>query len=156
MDLSLTVKSEFDNVYNESLEKALKHYLKPEYLTSPNLYFCEICNEKVEAVKGLRFSSLSDILTIQLNRFELDLQTFTRKKVNNWVSYPFVLDMNNFMRPYDEIIVNEDTEFLKQEPKIETELKPTLIRHIDGDFEDPLRRRKRTNRKPSPDEEKKT
>lgn len=47
MDLSLTVKSEFDNVYNESLEKALKHYLKPDYLTDDNLYMCENCQEKV-------------------------------------------------------------------------------------------------------------
>jgi ubiquitin carboxyl-terminal hydrolase 47 len=47
MDLSLTVKSEFDNVYNESLEKALKYYLKPETLEGDNLYFCEKCNEKV-------------------------------------------------------------------------------------------------------------
>lgn len=30
MDLSVTVKSDFDQVYNESLQKALKHYLKPE------------------------------------------------------------------------------------------------------------------------------
>jgi hypothetical protein len=30
MDLSLTVKSEFDGVYNDSVEKAIKYYLKPE------------------------------------------------------------------------------------------------------------------------------
>ena len=76
MDLSLTVKSDFDNVYNESLEKAIKHYLTPEHLTAPNLYMCENCQSKQEAVKGLRFGELSDILTIQLNRFELDVETF--------------------------------------------------------------------------------
>jgi len=42
----------------------------------------------------------------------LDLETFNRKKVNNWVSYPFVLDMNNFMRSYEDIIVQDETEFL--------------------------------------------
>lgn len=47
MDLSLTVKSEFDNVYNESLEKALKHYLTPDRLTGTNLYMCEKCQDKV-------------------------------------------------------------------------------------------------------------
>lgn len=149
MDLSLTIKSDFDQVYNESLQKALKHYVKPERLTAPNLYFCETCNEKVEAVKGLRFSSLSDILTIQLNRFELDYETFQRKKINNWISYPFVLDMNNYMRPYEDIVVLDDTEFLQERERIMAQ-QPTLIRHVDGDFEDPLRRR-RQNRKPSPD-----
>ncbi len=56
MDLSLTVKSEFDKVYNESVEKALKYYLKPDHLCGNNLYFCENCDEKVEALKGLRFT----------------------------------------------------------------------------------------------------
>ena len=56
MDLSLTVKSDFDNVYNESLEKAMKHYLTPDKLEGSNLYYCEKCNVKVEAHKGLRFS----------------------------------------------------------------------------------------------------
>ena len=114
MDLSLTVKSDFDNVYNESLEKGIKHYLKPEKLEGSNLYECSNCNARVEAVKGLRLSQLSEILTIQLNRFELDYNTFERKKVNNWVSYPFVVDMNNFLRPYDEIEVKDDSEFLKE------------------------------------------
>lgn len=41
MDLSLSVKSY--NVYNESLEKAMKYYLKPEELDGNNLYFCENC-----------------------------------------------------------------------------------------------------------------
>ena len=62
----------------------------------------------MEAIKGLRFSQLSEILTIQLNRFDLDMETFDRKKVNNWVSYPFILDMNKFMLPYDKIVVEED------------------------------------------------
>jgi ubiquitin carboxyl-terminal hydrolase 47 len=66
-----------------------------------NLYFCERCNQKVEALKGLRFTRLTDILTIQLNRFELDYSTFERKKINNRVSYPFILNMNEFMQPYD-------------------------------------------------------
>lgn len=82
------------------------------------------------------------------------METFVRKKVNNWVSYPFVLDMNNFMLPYDEMVVQDDTEFLEERKRIlaEEANKPSIVRHVDGDFEDPLRRRKRANRRPSPDE----
>jgi len=87
--------------------------LTPEKLEGANLYKCENCNEKVEAIKGLRFSQLSRIITIQLNRFELDLESFERKKVNNYVSYPFVLDMNKFLKSFDEIQVEENKELLE-------------------------------------------
>ena len=36
LDLSLTVKNPFDKVYNDSIEKALRNYLKPEELTGDN------------------------------------------------------------------------------------------------------------------------
>lgn len=29
------------------------------------------------------------------------MNTFERKKVNDYVSFPFVIDMNNFLKPYD-------------------------------------------------------
>lgn len=54
LDLSLTVKSDLTNVYNESLEKALYFFLKPEKLDGNNMYFCENCQTKVEATKGFR------------------------------------------------------------------------------------------------------
>lgn len=99
------MKSDFNNVYNESLEKALKFYLKPEKLEGDNKYSCEVCNKKVEAIKGFRLKTISNILTIQLNRFELDMTTFDRKKVNDYVSYPFLLDMNNFLKDYNDIVI---------------------------------------------------
>jgi hypothetical protein len=60
MDISLTVKSIFDNVfyfnfkfkvYNDSIEKALKFYVKPTLLEKDNKYFCSKCNEKVNNYK---------------------------------------------------------------------------------------------------------
>lgn len=56
MDLSLNVKSDFLNVYNESLEKALKFYLRPEKLDGDNKYSCSACNTKAEAIKGTRLT----------------------------------------------------------------------------------------------------
>ncbi|KRX04853.1 hypothetical protein PPERSA_06487 [Pseudocohnilembus persalinus] len=102
-DITITVRSIFDNVHNNSLEKALKFYLKPEHLEGSNAYFCEKCNEKQEAVKGTRFKQLPDILTFTLSRFELDFETFMRKKINHFVHYPYILNMNKFMKDYDSI-----------------------------------------------------
>ena len=76
VDLSLTVKSQFDNVYNDSLEKCLNTYFKIEMLEGDNKYACSICNEKTEATKGCRFNSLPNILTLHLKRFDLDYETF--------------------------------------------------------------------------------
>ena len=38
LDLSLTVKNPFDNVYNDSVEKALANFVKAEKLTGDNKY----------------------------------------------------------------------------------------------------------------------
>lgn len=103
LDLSLTVKNQYSNSINDSIEKALLCYLKPEFLDNDNKYFCEKCNEKVEAVKGIRIQSLPKIITFHLNRFELDYETLFRKKINNLVTFPYFLDMKEFLKEYSEI-----------------------------------------------------
>ncbi|CAK65339.1 unnamed protein product (macronuclear) [Paramecium tetraurelia] len=146
LDLSLTVKSDFLNVYNESLERALYYYIKPEKLEGDNKYLCQNCNDKTDANKGFRLKSLSDIFTIQLNRFEFDMNTFERKKVNDYVSFPFVLDMNNFLKPYDQILIEDHPDLLEEREKLKQQYEKEKLQSC---FSDPLRRK---NRKPSPDE----
>lgn len=36
LDLSLTVRNEFDKIYNDSVEKALENYIKPDELSGDN------------------------------------------------------------------------------------------------------------------------
>lgn len=56
-DLSLPIKNEFGTgVQNSSIEMALENYIKPEELKDQNQYFCEACNKKVDALKGLKIS----------------------------------------------------------------------------------------------------
>jgi len=103
-------------VYNPSVDKGLENYLKPFILEGDNKYYCEKCQDKVnktipislnlqkvEAEKGVKLASLPKILTIHLNRFDLDYETMNRKKLNNKVSFPFILNMNKFLKPYEEI-----------------------------------------------------
>ena len=80
------------------------------FLEKDNQYFCEGCNSKVDAVKGIRIKSLPKIITFQLNRFDLDLTSFVRKKINNKVTFPYILDMNEFLKEYDEIKLSSDKE----------------------------------------------
>ena len=97
LDLSLTVKSKFDNIYNDSLEKALFNFIKPEVLDEANQYFCENCQSKQNAVKGLKFKKLPYILVVQLKRFDLDYETFQRVKLNDKVTFPTILNANPFV-----------------------------------------------------------
>ncbi|OMJ74395.1 hypothetical protein SteCoe_26692 [Stentor coeruleus] len=97
LDLSLTVKSKFDNIYNDSIEKALYTFIKPEILDEGNKYFCGHCNSKQDAVKGLKFEELPYILVVQLKRFDLDYETFQRIKLNDRVSFPTILNANSFV-----------------------------------------------------------
>lgn len=97
LDLSLTVRSKFENIYNESIEKALFNFIKPEILDEGNQYFCNICEAKQNAVKGLKFKKLPYILVMQLKRFDLDYETMQRIKLNDKVTFPTVLNANPFI-----------------------------------------------------------
>lgn len=99
MDISLTIKNEFDNIHNKSLVEALKNYLQPEVLSGSNQYSCEKCSKKVDAQKGLKFEKLPPLLTLQLKRFDLDYTTFMRRKIDDRVAFPPVLDLNAFCLP---------------------------------------------------------
>lgn len=50
-----------------------------------------------KALKGSRLNKLPRILTLQLNRFTMDMTTWQRKKLNDKVSFPLVLNMNHFI-----------------------------------------------------------
>lgn len=98
LDLSLTVRSQFDHIYNDSIEKALYGYVHPWHLEGDDQYHCSNCDAKRDALKGLKFKDLPYILVLQLMRFDLDYTTLQRKKLNDRVAFPMVLNMNTFLR----------------------------------------------------------
>ena len=63
---------------------------------------------------------LPKILCLQLNRFTLDYATFNRKKLNDKVSFPLVLNMNTFL--------NEDS--LKDEATINSLIKDNPLNEV--------------------------
>lgn len=118
-DISLTIKDEFSNVFNDSLEKALAYYLHTEKLEGDNQYECSQCNQKVDATKGFRLIKLPKILCFNFNRFTLDYTTFTRVKINDKVTFPLLLDMNTFLGQYEDSDVEklvEDNPLSKVRP----------------------------------------
>ncbi|EAR91927.3 ubiquitin carboxy-terminal hydrolase (macronuclear) [Tetrahymena thermophila SB210] len=103
LDLVVTVKNIYDKIYNDSLEKAVQRYIKPETLDNDNKYMCSKCNKKVKALRGTRFCKLPKILSFIMNRFTFDFSDMKRLKLDDYVSFPFVLNMNEYINGYDNI-----------------------------------------------------
>ena len=101
-DISLTIKDDFSNVFNDSLEKALAHYLHIEKLAGDNQYEWSQWLRKVDATKGFKLIKLPKILCFNFNRFTLDYTTFQRVKINDKVTFPLLLNMNPFLREYTD------------------------------------------------------
>lgn len=63
--MTLPIKNEFGTgVLNSSLEMAIENYLKPELLSGQNQYFCEVCNKKVDADRGVKLTKLPPLLDV--------------------------------------------------------------------------------------------
>ena len=85
---------------------ALCNLLKPEKLEKENKYLCEKCEKKVfslilnqvDAMKIVNFEKLQKILIMQINRFEYDRKTESRRKIFDKVTFPQVLDINIFLK----------------------------------------------------------
>jgi len=71
------------SVYFLSQEEALDGFVQAETLDGNNQYFCETCNKKCDAQKGLKFSHFPYILTLHLKRFDFDYNTMHRIKLND-------------------------------------------------------------------------
>jgi ubiquitin C-terminal hydrolase len=81
---------------------ALENYLRTEKLEGSNKYHCSECDTKVDALKGLKFKSFPYFLVLQLKRFDLDYVTMQRKKLNDEVKFPEILNMNTYVKKEEE------------------------------------------------------
>jgi len=97
LDLSLSLKPFGSTACYDGLETSIQEYLKAEHLDGENKVFCERCAAKHAAQKGFRISKLPLLLTVQLMRFDYDLETLRRVKLNNRFTFPETLDMNPFV-----------------------------------------------------------
>ena len=73
-DLQLDIK--------DSLEESLKAYVTPERMDGENQWCPEEGLEKVDALKGLSFKTVPQLLTLHLRRFLFDYNTMQRMKVS--------------------------------------------------------------------------
>lgn len=102
LDIPLPVRPFGSTVAYDSVEEALKAFVQPETLDGNNQYFCEKCDKKCDAHKGLKFKKFPYILTLHLKRFDFDYQTLHRIKLNDKVTFPQQLNLNGFVASMEQ------------------------------------------------------
>lgn len=83
LDIPLPVRPFGSTVAYTSVVEALRAFVQPETLDGNNQYFCEKCNKKCDAHKGLKFTKFPYLLTLHLKRFDFDYTTMHRIKLND-------------------------------------------------------------------------
>lgn len=99
LDIPLVIRPFGSNESHGSVDEALQAFVDPETLDENNQYFCEKCNKKCNAHKGLKFVSFPYLLTMQLKRFDFDYTTLHRIKLNDRMTFPAVLNLNHLIEP---------------------------------------------------------
>lgn len=107
-DIFTTYKM-FGGHIHHSLEEALDSVFNPEELAGDNKYMCEECGSKQEAWKGLRIDHLPEYVTLYVNRFEIDYETFQRKKVKGRMAFAEVLNFKKYVNPNNTKTTEEGT-----------------------------------------------
>jgi len=91
-----------------SIEESLLNMLTFEKLEGSNQYFCETCNKKVDAYKGIKIRKFPPILTLSLSRFEYDYMKGEMKKINDALEFGLELDISVFAEKPEEYTNEND------------------------------------------------
>ena len=124
LDIPLVIKPFGSNTSYPSVEEALAGFVQPETLNGADQYFCEKCDKKTDAHKGLKFTSFPYLLTLQLKRFDFDYASMHRIKLNDKMTFPKVLDLNAFVDP-------------PEKPPVESEMDEQLSTYLIDQFDNP-------------------
>ena len=79
-----------------SIEESLQDLTKEDLLEGSNQYHCDVCQCKVNAIRKTRIAKLPKLLNFSLNRFEYDMRTYERVKINSNFAYPLELNMEKY------------------------------------------------------------
>uniref|UniRef100_A0A5F5PP50 Ubiquitin carboxyl-terminal hydrolase 48 n=1 Tax=Equus caballus TaxID=9796 RepID=A0A5F5PP50_HORSE len=82
---------------HKQLTDCISEFLKEEKLEGDNRYFCENCQSKQNATRKIRLLSLPCTLNLQLMRFVFDRQTGHKKKLNTYIGFSEILDMEPYV-----------------------------------------------------------
>eukprot|EP01107_Rhizomastix_libera_P007501 TRINITY_DN2229_c1_g1_i4.p1 TRINITY_DN2229_c1_g1~~TRINITY_DN2229_c1_g1_i4.p1 ORF type:complete len:2745 (+),score=843.60 TRINITY_DN2229_c1_g1_i4:83-8236(+) len=82
----------------ENLIQSMQEFITGDILDGENQYHCSKCNAKVDAVKRTCIQKLPDTLAIHLKRFEFNMETFVREKVNTRYEFPLNVNLYDYTK----------------------------------------------------------
>lgn len=91
-----------------TLQDSLQAYVDGEIMEGDNKYKCSTCDRHVDAVKRACLKDIPDNLIFHLKRFDFNLRTLQRSKINDYFAFPNRIDM----RPYTIEHLSNSTEDL--------------------------------------------
>ncbi|KAL2842484.1 hypothetical protein BJX68DRAFT_244747 [Aspergillus pseudodeflectus] len=83
-----------------SLEESLQAYVEGEIMQGDNKYSCTSCGRHVDAVKRACLKDVPDNLIFHLKRFDFDMVTMMRSKINDEFQFPERINMTPFTVEY--------------------------------------------------------
>lgn len=63
------ISVEIDNTNGDTLDSCITSFIKEEQLTDHNMYMCDVCNKKVNAIKSINIWDAPEYLIIHIKRF---------------------------------------------------------------------------------------
>lgn len=80
----------------KTLFESLEAYVDGEHMEGDNKYKCSTCDRHVDAVRRSCLKEIPDSLIFHLKRFDFNLRTQSRSKINDYFAFPNRINM----RPY--------------------------------------------------------
>ena len=82
------------------MHEALAYFIKGQNLENENMYFSEELGRKTRAMKRTFFEKTPNILIFTLKRFEFDMESMLRYKLNDYFEFPLDLDLQKYTSTY--------------------------------------------------------
>ena len=90
----LTLPLEVKN--KKSIYESLESFVQGEILEGDNAYQCDHCDAKVTAERRVSIRHLPNIMIFALRRFDFDLDTMNRLKLNDYCEFPMEIDLEPY------------------------------------------------------------
>ncbi|KAF2431771.1 hypothetical protein EJ08DRAFT_696252 [Tothia fuscella] len=94
VDTCLAIQCDVQGKAN--LAESLQAFVEGDVMEGDNKYKCEPCGRLVNAVKRTCLKAVPNHLIFQLKRFEYDLSTQRRSKINEFFEFPMSIDMSSY------------------------------------------------------------
>jgi len=82
------------NNFNDAMDM----FVKQDILEGENKYKCEEHNRHIVATKGNLIKTMSNTLIFHLMRFDFDLATFRKRKLNEYFNFPMRINMKKWTK----------------------------------------------------------